>query len=35
MATNLAEAIQVSLDYLVGATDTLVETTVLNRILDI
>ncbi len=35
MATQLAEALQVSLDYLVGATDTLLETSVVNRILDI
>ncbi len=35
MATQLAEALKVSLDYLVGATDTLLETSVVNRILDI
>lgn len=35
MATQLAEALEVSLDYLVGATDTLFDTSVVNRILDI
>lgn len=35
MATQLAEALEVSLDYLVGATDTLLDTSVVNRILDI
>lgn len=30
MVTQLAEALEVSLDYLVGATDTLLETRVLN-----
>jgi len=35
MGTQLAEALEVSLDYLVGATDTLLETNIVNRILDI
>ena len=35
MATQLAEALEVSLDYLVGVTDTLLETSIVNRILDI
>ena len=34
-ATQLAEALEVSLDFLVGATDTLLDTSVVNRILDI
>lgn len=35
MATQLAKALEVSLDYLVGSTDTLLETNIVNRILDI
>jgi len=35
MATQLAEALEVSLDYLVGATDILLEKNVGNKILDI
>lgn len=35
MATQLAEALEVSLDYLVGSTDTFLEKTILNRVLDI
>ncbi len=35
MATQLAHALEVSLDYLVGATDTLLEKNIVNRILDI
>lgn len=35
MATQLANALDVSLDYLVGATDTLLEKKLVNRILDI
>ncbi len=35
MATQLADALEVSLDYLVGATDTLLERNIVNRILDI
>ena len=35
MATQLAEALEVSLDYLVGATDILLEKSIVNRILDI
>lgn len=35
VATQLAEALEVSLDYLVGSTDVLIDTNVLNRILDI
>jgi len=35
MATQLAEALEVSLDYLLGATDTLLEINIVNRILDI
>ena len=35
MATQLAESLEVSLDYLVGVTDTLLETSIVNRILDI
>jgi len=35
MATQLAEALEVSLDYLVGSTDTLLEKNIVNRILDI
>lgn len=35
MATQLAEAIEVSLDYLVGFTDVLLEKSIVNRVLDI
>lgn len=35
MATQLAEALEVSLDYLVGATDVLLEKSIVNRVLDI
>lgn len=35
MATQLAEALEVSLDYLVGSTDILLEKSVVNKILDI
>ena len=35
MATQLAEALQVSLDYLVGSTDVLLEKSIVNRVLDI
>ena len=35
MATQLAEALEVSLDYLVGSTDVLLEKTIVNRVLDI
>lgn len=35
MATHLAEALEVSLDYLVGSTDVLFEKTIVNRVLDI
>ena len=35
MATQLAEALEVSLDYLVGSTDTLLEKNIVNRVLDI
>ena len=35
MATQLAEALEVSLDYLVGATDILLEKSIVNRVLDI
>jgi transcriptional regulator with XRE-family HTH domain len=35
MATQLAEALEVSLDYLVGSTDTLLERSIVNRVLDI
>lgn len=35
MATQLAEALEVSLDYLVGNTDILLEKSVVNKILDI
>ncbi len=35
MATQLAEAIEVSLDYMVGSTDVLLERSVVNRVLDI
>ncbi|TYC18044.1 XRE family transcriptional regulator [Bizionia gelidisalsuginis] len=35
MTTQLAEALEVSLDYLVGSTDTLLERSIVNRVLDI
>ena len=35
MATQQAEVLEVSLDYLVGATDTLLDTSIVTRILDI
>jgi transcriptional regulator with XRE-family HTH domain len=35
MATQLAEALEVSLDYLVGSTDILLEKSIVNRVLDI
>ena len=35
MATQLAEALEISLDYLVGSTDVLLEKSVVNRVLDI
>jgi len=35
MATQLADALEVSLDYLVGATDTLLEKNIIKCILDI
>lgn len=35
MAKDLAQALEVSLDYLVGSTDVLLEKTVLDKILDI
>jgi transcriptional regulator with XRE-family HTH domain len=35
MATQLAEALEISLDYLVGSTDTLLEKSIVNRVLDI
>lgn len=35
MATQLAEALEVSLDYLVGSTDVLLEKNIVNRVLDI
>jgi len=35
MAKHLAEALEVSLDYLVGSTDILLEKNVVNKILDI
>lgn len=35
MATQLAEALEVSLDYLVGSTDILLDKSVVKRILDI
>lgn len=35
MAKELAQALEVSLDYLVGSTDVLLEKTVLDKILDI
>lgn len=35
MATQLAEALEVSLDYLVGSTDILLENSIVNKILDI
>lgn len=35
IATELAEALEVSLDYLVGSTDVLLEKTIVNRVFDI
>ncbi len=35
IATQLAEALEVSLDYLVGSTDVLLEKNIVNRVLDI
>lgn len=35
IATQLAEALEVSLDYLVGSTDILLEKSIVNRVLDI
>jgi DNA-binding XRE family transcriptional regulator len=35
IATQLAEALEVSLDYLVGSTDILLEKSIVNKILDI
>ena len=35
MATRLAEALEVSLDYLVGSTDILLEKNIVSKILDI
>ncbi len=35
VATQLAEALEVSLDYLVGVTDILLEKSIVNRVLDI
>lgn len=35
MATQLAKALEVSLDYLVGSTDILLEKSIVNKILDI
>lgn len=35
MATQLAEALEVSLDYLVGSTDILLKKSIINRVLDI
>lgn len=35
IATQLAEALEVSLDYLVGVTDVLLEKSIVNRVLDI
>ena len=35
MTTQLAEVLEVSLDYLVGSTDTLLDTSIVTRILDI
>jgi len=35
IATQLAEALEVSLDYLVGSTDVLLEKSIVNRVLDI
>ena len=35
MATQLTEALEVSLDYLVGSTDVLLEKDIVNKILDI
>jgi transcriptional regulator with XRE-family HTH domain len=35
MATQLAEALEISLDYLVGSTNTLLEKSIVTRVLDI
>ncbi len=35
MATKIAETFKVSLDYLVGATDVEVDTTTLNRVIEL
>ncbi|MCB0516485.1 MAG: helix-turn-helix transcriptional regulator [Chitinophagales bacterium] len=35
MATQLAQALEVSLDYLVGSTDVLLEKSIVKRVLDI
>lgn len=35
MATQLAQVLEVSLDYLLGSTDTLLEKSIVNRVLDI
>ncbi|WP_413514173.1 helix-turn-helix domain-containing protein, partial [Myroides odoratus] len=35
IATELAEALQISLDYLVGVTDILLDKNIVNRVLDI
>jgi len=35
IATALAEALQISLDYLVGVTDILLDKNIVNRVLDI
>jgi transcriptional regulator with XRE-family HTH domain len=35
VATQLAQALEVSLDFLVGSTDVLLEKTIVNRVLDI
>lgn len=35
MAMQLAEALEVSLDYLVGSTNVLLEKSIINRVLDI
>ena len=35
MATQLVEALEISLDYLVGSTDVLLEKNIVNRVLDI
>ncbi|WP_228407880.1 helix-turn-helix domain-containing protein [Chryseobacterium sp. OV279] len=35
VATQLAEALEISLDYLIGATDVLLEKNIVSKILDI